>query len=144
MGFQQKLFLLCPSHRLDAALLLQGVAPRSDLAGPHEHDRQAGPGISRRPPGPVLFEAFFQVLGDPGVERAVAATEDVDVRHGGIIEGVPLSRLCPRSRELSSRPLKLASPHPKLAPPHHDLAAASTKLAERGAKLAASRLRLDV
>jgi len=33
----------------------------------------------------MLREPPFDILGDPGVERAVAAAEDVDIGHGGII-----------------------------------------------------------
>jgi hypothetical protein len=36
----------------------------------------------------VLGEAPLDVLGDAGVERAVAAAEDVEVRHAGGIIGV--------------------------------------------------------
>jgi hypothetical protein len=44
-----------------------------------------GAGIPGGPAGPVQGESPIQVLGNSRVERAVAAAEDVDVRHAGII-----------------------------------------------------------
>ncbi len=67
-----------PRQLLDAVLFPQGLAPGPDPARPDEDDRPPGPRVARGGPGLVLAQAGRQVLRRPGVERRVAAAQDVD------------------------------------------------------------------
>src|SRR5438132_6272917 len=86
MGLEQR-FLSVPRERLDPHLLPESGAHRLHFLGPDENDRQAGASVPRSPPREMLRQPLRQILGDAGVERAVAAAEDVDEGHGGMIAG---------------------------------------------------------
>jgi hypothetical protein len=80
MGIEQS-FLSTSGQGFDPQLLAESGAPGFDLARPGEIDRQTSPSVSRRPPCPVLRKAFHEILGDPRVQGAVGAAEDVDEGH---------------------------------------------------------------
>lgn len=84
MGIEQR-FLSVPGERLDPHLLPESGAPRFDLPRPHQVHRKPSASVPRRPPRPMLREALRDVLGDAGVQRAVAAAEDIHEGHGGMI-----------------------------------------------------------
>src|ERR1700724_1397575 len=70
------------AQALEEGLFAERVAPALDLPPPGGLDRQAPAGVPGGLPGAVLGEAPVQVLGGTRVERAVAATQQVDVGHG--------------------------------------------------------------
>ena len=92
-------------RRLDPALLAQRRAPGPDPARPDEGDRPARAGVARGGPGLVLPHAGGEVLRGPGVERAVAAAQDVD-------EGQRLLLRSARPRIVDERERPCAMPVP--------------------------------
>src|SRR5204863_9842981 len=83
-----------------AMILAQRLVPRLDLARPGERDRLARTGVARGFARRVLAEPLLEVDGGAGVERSVAATEDVHVRHARMVSAHrPERRLSPEPRE---------------------------------------------
>ena len=77
----QEVVLFGAAEPLEAELLAQGIAPALDLQRPDELHRQARASVAGSLPGEVLGEAPRQVLRGAGVERAVAAAQQVDEGH---------------------------------------------------------------
>src|SRR4051794_40769816 len=70
-------FLLCAAERLDLELVSQRAAPRRHAPLPNEGHGQSRAGVAGRAAALMLPEPPRKVLGGPGVERAVAASQDV-------------------------------------------------------------------
>lgn len=80
----QKRFLLATAQALDSELLPQPLAPAGELARPHKRDREVWAGVAGSPAGLVAAKPRSKVFGDAGVERAIAAAEDIDEGHAGL------------------------------------------------------------
>src|SRR5690606_27952057 len=76
-----------PAQRFDARLFAQRGAPVVDLARPDELYRQATARVAGGPARLMLTEAALEVDRRAGIERTVAAAQQVDVRHRTILLG---------------------------------------------------------
>src|SRR5262249_36477245 len=85
-GRGHELLLRAPRQPLDPVLLPERLAPALDLARPGEHDGKARARVTRGSALLVRPERGEHVLGRPRVERAVAAGQEIDEGHPGVVD----------------------------------------------------------
>ena len=78
-------FLVAAAELLDSIFLAQGGAPCGEATRPNQGHRQVGAGVSGGPPGLMLPQPRREILGDTGIEGAVAATQHIHEAHRLII-----------------------------------------------------------